>query len=398
MIYVDNSATTQIKEEVYEAMVPFLTTQYGNPSSKYYQLAIDARNAVEEARENVANLIGANYEEIVFTSGATESTNMIIKGVTDYKKYYENKGNHIITSKVEHKATLNVCKFLNGDIYSNADASFYILGNNKKVNRGYEVTFLNVNKYGQVSIEELLEKIKPTTTLISIIWGNNEIGTLNDINKIGEICKAKNVAFHTDATQVLGKMKVDVSKLNLNFMSMSAHKLHGPKGIGAAYIRGDDYGLPPISSFMHGGEQENGLRGSTLAVHDIVGFGKAAEIAHREQEKNIKQYKEFDKFVINAILKNPNLTLLGDPINRLPGIYSVLVNDIDFNNERFIKKISQDFALSSGSACSAGQPSHVLQAIGMGEFTSKVIRISLNHIEKESDIKALINILLKKLP
>lgn len=381
MIYLDNSATTPVAKEVFEAMVPYLTTEYGNPSSKYYEHAIRAKEAVEQARINVAKLINAKSEEIIFTSGATESTNMVIKGVSDYRKYYEKKGNHIITTKVEHNATINTCKFLNGEIYSNSDATFLIGGKPLKVDRGFNVTFLDVNKYGQVEIDTLENAIKDKTVLVSIIWGNNEIGSLNDINKLYAVCKKNNILFHTDATQVLGKIDIDVQKAQADFMSFSAHKLHGPKGVGAAYIKADDYGIPPFSALLHGGEQENGMRGSTLAVHNIVGFGKAAEIALREQENTKKYYDELDEQIISVIKNNAHLQLLGDINNRLPGIYSIIVDKKDFNNERFLKKIGSEVALSTGSACTAGQPSHVLQAIGLGDYTSKVIRISVGNLD-----------------
>lgn len=377
MIYLDNSATTPIKQEVFEAMIPYLTTEYGNPSSKYYTLATNAREAVEKAREQVARLTGAKHEEIIFTSGASESTNMIIKGVADYEKLYENKGNHIITSCVEHKATLNTCKYLNGDIYSNSDATFSLSGEKRRVDRGYEVTFLDVNEYGQVTPEALTQAVKTTTTLVSIMWGNNEIGSLNNIESLCKICHNRRILFHTDATQVLGKIDIDVKKLDVDFLSVSAHKIYGPKGVGAAFVKSDDYGLPPFSALIHGGEQENGMRGSTLAVHDIVGFGKAAEIALRNKETNRKCYAELDKQIIEIIKSVPHLRLVGDPLNRIPGIYSIIVDKRDFNNERFLKQIHTEFALSSGSACSAGKPSHVLQAIGLGDYTSKVLRISV---------------------
>ncbi len=377
MIYLDNSATTPVAQEVFEAMIPYLTTEYGNPSGKYYELAIRAKEAVEQARINVAKLINAKPEEIIFTSGATESTNMIIKGVSDYKKYYEKKGNHIVTTKVEHKATINTCKFLNGEIYSNSDATFLIEGKPLKVDRGYEVTFLDVNGYGQVEPEILEKFIKDSTILASIIWGNNEIGSINDISRLYNLCKKYNMLFHTDATQVIGKIDIDVKKTPVDYMSFSAHKLHGPKGIGAAYIKSDDYGIPPFSALLHGGEQENGMRGSTLAVHNIVGFGKAAEIALRDKEINKKFYTELDMQIIEIIKSVPYIRIVGDPLNRIPGIYSIIVDKRDFNNERFLKKIHTEFALSSGSACTAGKPSHVLQAIGLGDYTSKVLRISV---------------------
>jgi len=396
MIYLDNSATTPVTQEVFEAMKPFLTTEYGNPSSKYYPLAVNAKQAVDKAREFVAKLIGANPEEIVFTSGASESTNMIIKGVADYKKYYEKKGNHIITSKAEHKATINTCKFLNGDIYSNNDATFSIEGKPVRVDRGFEATFIDVNEYGQVEPEILEKAIKHNTILVSIIWGNNEIGSLNDITKLYAVCKKHDVLFHTDATQALGKLDVDVNKTPVDFMSFSAHKLHGPKGVGAAYIKADDYGIPPFTALVHGGEQENGIRASTLAVHNIVGFGKAAEIALREREEKNKYYNELDEQVISLIKCIPNFRLIGNINNRLPGVYSIIVDKKDFNNERFLKKIGEEIALSTGSACTAGQPSNVLQAIGLGDYTSKVIRISVGYEKFTNPIDS-INFLITKI-
>ena len=395
MIYFDNSATTKILPEVFEAMIPYLTEEYGNPSSKYYPLATNAKEAVECAREQVAKLIGAKAEEIIFTSGATESTNMIIKGVADYKKFYENKGNHIITTTVEHEATLNTCKFLNGDIYSNEDAIFAFGKSNPKVDRGFEVDFLEVNEHGQLTADKLESTIRPTTSLVSVIWANNEIGSLNNIKTLAEICHKKGTLIHTDATQIVGKLVIDVKDADVDFLSMSAHKLHGPKGIGAAYIKGDDYGLPPFSAFMHGGKQENGMRGSTLSVHNIVGFGKAAEVALRDKELRSKKINELDTVCLNLLQKLSFVTLLGDPENRLPGVFSIIVNKDDFNNERFIKKVSDEFAISTGSACTAGKPSHVLQAIGKGDFTSKVLRVSISDNTTIEDIEKFISNLSK---
>ena len=395
MIYFDNSATTKILPEVFEAMIPYLTEEYGNPSSKYYKLAVNAKDAVESAREQVAKLIGATPEEVIFTSGATESTNMIIKGVSDYKKYYENKGNHILTTTVEHEATLNTCKFLNGDVYSNDDAVFTFGQSNPKVDRGFEVDFLGVNEYGQLCAETLENAIRPTTSIVSVIWANNEIGSINDIKALAEICHRKGTVIHTDATQIVGKLSIDVKDAGVDFVSMSAHKLHGPKGIGAAYIKGDDYGLPPYSAFMHGGKQENGMRGSTLSVHNIVGFGKAAEIAIRDKEIRHKKISDLDTMCLSLLKGIEYIGLLGDPQKRLPGVFSIIVNKEDFNNERFIKKISDEYAVSTGSACTAGQPSHVLQAIGKGDLTSKVLRVSISENTNPEDVEKLISTLSK---
>lgn len=389
MIYLDNSATSGIYPEVLDAMLPFLREEYGNPSSKYYLLAMNASRAVEESREKVAALIGAKPEEIVFTCGSTESTNMIIKGVSDYKRYYENAGNHIITSKVEHHATLNVCHFLNGDIYSNKDASFSLLGESRKVDRGYEVSFLDVNKYGQVVPSAFENEIRPTTVLASFIWANNEIGSLNDMPELCAIAHQHHILLHADATQIIGKMPVNVSETPVDYLSLSAHKFHGPKGVGAAYLRGDDYGLPPISAFMHGGEQENGLRGGTLAVHNIVGFGKAAELASKNLQSYMDTLKRMELDVRKYLYTLKDIELLGDPEHHLPGVFSVVVHKTDFDNELFIKRISREYALSTGSACTAGMPSHVLQAIGHAEDTSRVLRISISPENSVEQIKEL---------
>ena len=393
MIYLDNSATTQIAPEVVEAMIPYLTSEYGNPSSKYYPLAQNAQQAVEESRAKVAALIHAKPEEIIFTCGSTESSNMIIKGVADYKKYYEKLGNHIITSKTEHHATLNTCRFLNGEIYSNHDATFSLNGQSNKVDRGYEVTFLDVDSYGRVLPDTLSNAIRPTTTLITIMWANNEIGTINDISALCDVAHQNGVLFHTDATQISGKLSINVKDTPVDFMSLSAHKFHGPKGVGAAYIRSDEYGLPPITAFMHGGEQEFGIRAGTLAVHNIVGFGKAAEMALAHQEECTRRLQEIDKAARALFASEPQFELLGDPDAHIPGLLSIVVHRETFDNERFIKKVSNQYAISAGSACTAGEPSHVLQAIGRSNETSRVLRISLSDMSSLNDVKLLIELL-----
>ncbi|MFR4087607.1 MAG: cysteine desulfurase family protein [Dysosmobacter sp.] len=379
MIYLDNSATSPIAQEVFEAMRPYLQEEYGNPSSKYYLLAAHAADAVENSREWVAKLIHAKPEEIIFTCGSTESSNMIIKGVADYKKYYEKKGNHIITSKVEHHATLNTCRFLNGDIYSNQDATFSLFGKVPKVDRGYEVTFLDVNKYGQVTPESFEKAIRPTTTLASFIWANNEIGSLNDMDALVTVAHKHHVLLHADATQIAGKLPINVDQTKVDFLSLSAHKFHGPKGVGAAYIRGDDYGLPPMSAFMHGGEQEHGLRAGTLArFTTLLALEKLPRLAIANEQRQIACIQKLEQTAKKIIASNEHLELLGDSEHHLPGVISLIVNLDDFDNERFVKRISAKFAVSTGSACTAGMPSHVLQAIGKGDAVSRVLRISLS--------------------
>lgn len=393
MIYLDNAATSPIDEEVLDAMMPFLREEYGNPSSKYYCKAENAKQAVEDARAKVAALFGATSEEIIFTSGSTESTNMIIKGVLDYNKYYCDGKNHVITSNAEHKATLNVCKYLNGEIYSNNDATMSLFSANNKVDRGYQATFIEVDEHGIVSSEKLEQAITDKTALASFIYINNEIGSINDIVALSKTAHSHNVLIHSDVTQAAGKIPVNVHDLDVDFLSMSAHKLYGPKGIGCAYIKNDKYGLPPITALLHGGEQEGGIRAGTLAVHNIVGFGKAAEIALRDMEKNHKIICELDNYLLTMLKSCNNVRAFIPDEFRAKGIISILVDKIDFNNERFIKRISDDVAISTGSACSLGEPSHVIKALGFRDQTSKIIRISLNKFTTKADIDLFISVL-----
>ena len=287
----------------------------------------------------------------------------------------------------------NTCKFLNGDIYSNQDATFSLSGESRKVDRGFEVTFLGVNPFAQVALRDFEQAIKPNTVLATFIWANNEIGSINDVNGLADVAHRHGMPLHVDGTQIIGKLPVNLEKTPIDFLSLSAHKFHGPKGIGAAYIRGDDYGLPPISAYMHGGEQEHGLRAGTLAVHNIVGFGKAAELACQRIEQEEKSLWKLDQQVREIIAQHQKFELLGDPHQHMPGIFCLIVHDDTFNNERFIKSISADFALSTGSACTAGMPSHVLKAIGRGEDVSRVLRISLS----ADDTPETVSVLLKNL-
>jgi len=375
MIYLDNSATSPIDPRVAEAMAPYLAAYYGNPSSKYYQAALDAKVAVEQARAQVAALIGATPEETCFTSGATESINHIIKGVLDYQKHYGKGGCKVITSSVEHKAVMNTCLYLNGDIYSNDDPTAFFK-NKKKAERGYKAVFLNVNGYGQVKGVALENAIDAETELVSIIWANNEIGSINDIKALCGITHRHGKLFHTDATQAVGKIPVDVKVAGIDFLSFSGHKLYAPKGIGVSYIRSDGYGMMPISALLHGGEQESGFRAGTLAVHDIVGIGQAAEIAKAEMDAYTKKLLGFEA-EIRAALTRDYVFFLGDPASRIPGLVSFVVRKEMFNNEQFLKRVAPKLAMSTGSACTAGKPSHVLDAIGRGIDKSFVLRISL---------------------
>lgn len=393
MIYLDNAATSPVDEEVLDAILPYLKKEYGNPSSKYYCKANNAKKAVEDAREKVAKLIGADSEEIVFTAGATESTNLIIKGFLDYSKYYISGKNHVITSNAEHKATLNVCKYLNGEIYSNKDATVSLFSTQNKVDRGYSASFIEVDENGVISCDKLEEAITNKTALASFIYVNNEIGAVNDVGALATCAHKHNVLFHADATQAVGKFQINVHELNVDFLSASAHKLYGPKGIGCAFIKADKYGLPPITALLHGGEQESGIRAGTLAVHNIVGFGKAAEIAIRDMKSNQKHIGELDDYFIKNISGIKDIRIVIPESYRAKGIISLLVDRSDFNNERFIKRISGDVAVSTGSACSLGEPSHVISAIGAGKYVNKIIRVSFNKYTSKEDIDSFISYL-----
>lgn len=393
MIYLDNSATSPIDEEVRDAMLPYLSEEFGNPSSKYYCKATNAKAAVEEAREKVAKLIGAKPEEIIFTAGATESTNFIIKGYLDYRKYYGDGKNHVITSLVEHKATLNTCRYLNGELYSNNDPTISLFGEKKRVDRGFKASFVGVTSDGEISVEEIEKAIKENTALVSILHVNNEIGSISDVSRVSEICKSHNIALHSDLTQALGKLEIDVKKFGIDYASCSAHKIYGPKGIGAAYMKSDAYGIAPITAFMHGGEQEFGYRAGTHAVHNIVGFGKAAEIALRDMKKNETHIQKLDELLLHGIANIDGIHITVNESKRIPGIVSLVVEKEDFHNERFIKKISEEVALSTGSACSAGEPSYVIQALGLGDKVTKVLRVSINKFTTESDINEFIKLL-----
>lgn len=393
MIYFDNTATSAIDPEVLEAMLPYLKEEYGNPSSKYYCKAETARNAVEESRAKVAKLLGTRLEEIIFTSGATESTNFIVKGYMDYRRYYEDGKNHIITSTVEHKATLNTCHYLNGDIYSNDDPTINFFGGKKRVDRGYEASFVSPNSQGIVCLEDVNKAIKENTAMCSVIYVNNETGSISELKSIAACCKEKNIAIHSDLTQAISKVDVNVHDLGLDYASCSAHKIYGPKGIGAAYVKNDAYGIQPITALMHGGEQEYGFRAGTLAVHNIVGFGKAAEIALRDIERNRQHISELDSKLCLELNKLGFVRNTIDRASRVDGIISIIIDKKDFNNERFIKRISEMVAISAGSACSLGKPSYVIKELGLGGSETKVLRISLSKHTTEKEIFELIEIL-----
>ena len=254
-------------------------------------------------------------------------------------------------------------------------------------------SFVGVTPNGEINIEDIALKIKENTALVSILYVNNEIGTISDVEAVSALCRNNNIAFHSDLTQALGKMQIDIKKMGIDYASCSAHKIYGPKGIGAAFMKFDAYGIAPITALMHGGEQEFGFRAGTHAVHNIVGFGKAAEIALRDLKKNEVHIKRLDEMLLKGIATIDNIHTTVDSSKRVPGIISLVVDKSDFHNERFIKKISNEVALSTGSACSAGEPSYVIQALGLGEKVNKVLRVSINKYTTKDDITSFLELL-----
>ncbi len=368
LIYMDNAATTPMHPEVLKAMMPYLTDEYANPST-LYSFAGKPRQAIEDARNLVASLIGANAKEIYFTSGATESDNWAIKG-TAYA--LESKGRHIITSAIEHHAVIEPCQFL------------------KK--QGFEITFLPVDSDGLVDPNDVRNAITDQTILISIMHSNNEIGVIEPIAEIGAIAREKGILFHTDATQSVGKVPLDVNQLNVDMLSLSAHKFYGPKGVGALYIR---KGVR-IANFMHGGGQENGKRAGTHNVPGIVGLGKAAELA-KETMAEESQYltRLRDKLIEGILTKIPDSRLNGHPTKRLPNIVNVSIKGVE-GESMIISLDMLGICSSSGSACTSGtlEASHVLLALGLThELAHGSLRLSLGRENTEEDVDAVLNAL-----
>ncbi len=338
-IYLDHAATTPVKPEVLDAMMPYFTQSFGNPSS-IYQVAQINKKAIDDARETIAKHLGANTNEIFFTSGGTEADNWAIKGIVEANK---NKGNHIITTKIEHHAVLHTCEYLE--------------------KQGFEVTYLDVNEEGVIDLEALKAAIKDTTILISIMYANNEVGTITPIKEIGAIAKEHGIAFHTDAVQAIGQVCIDVKEQNIDALSLSGHKIYGPKGIGVLYIR---RGLR-ITNLIHGGAQERGRRAGTENVPAIVGIAKAMELAYTDFEAKNERIKGLRDKLMNGILESiPYSKLNGSSTNRL-------VNNVNIGFE-FVEGESllllldmNGVAASSGSACTSGSldPSHVLLALGL---------------------------------
>lgn len=371
MLYLDNSATTRIHPEVLDAMLPYLKEEYGNPSSKFYSLAENAKKAVTHAREQVAELLGCDPDEVVFTSGATESNNMIIKGVADYYGKQTSNNKFLLTSRVEHPSVIETFKYLEECDFS--------------------VSFLDVDQYARVSVDQVKETVAENKPLLtSIMWGNNEIGSLNPIEEIASIFEENSLFFHTDATQVIGKVPVDLYKhKGIRFLSMSGHKIGGPKGVGAAIIRKQSKEIyTRLTPLIHGGGQENNYRSGTLAVHNIVGLGKAAELARKNLDSNVKRLNELEQYLTDILRENlgEKIRFNSDENNKIPGLISVQF--VGVNNELLLKKLSAYAALSSGSACSSSKPSHVLSAAGKSlEEVRQTIRITLSTAIDENQLE-----------
>ena len=361
LIYLDNAATTKTRPEVVEAMLPYFTEYYGNPSS-VYTFSAESKKAVTNAREIIAKSLGAKTNEIYFTAGGSESDNWALVATAEA---YSAKGKHIITSKIEHHAILHTCQYLE--------------------KRGYEVTYLDVDENGVVKLDELKKAIRPDTILISIMFANNEIGTIEPIKEIGEIAKKHGVLFHTDAVQAYGHVPINVDELNIDMMSASGHKINGPKGIGFLYIR---TGVK-IRSFIHGGAQERKRRAGTENVPGIVGFGKAAEIAAANMEERSKYESELRDYLMDRVIAEiPYARINGGRENRLPNNANFSFQFIE-GESMLIMLDDKGICGSSGSACTSGSldPSHVLLAIGLPhEIAHGSLRLTLSEETTKEDI------------
>ena len=360
-VYLDYSATTPVDPEVVEKMVPWLYEEFGNPASRSHAFGWSAEEAVENARKQVADLVNADPREIVWTSGATESNNLAIKGAANF---YKERGKHLITVKTEHKAVLDTMREME--------------------RQGFEVTYLNVQENGLLDLETLKAAIRPDTTLISVMYVNNEIGVIQDIPAIGEICREKGIIFHVDAAQATGKVDIDLSTLKVDLMSFSAHKTYGPKGIGALYIRRKP--RVRIEAQIHGGGHERGFRSGTLATHQIVGMGEAFRLAKEKGHAENERIRALRDRLWNGLSSIEEVYLNGDMDKRVPHNLNVSFNYVE--GESLIMAI-KELAVSSGSACTSAslEPSYVLRALGRNdELAHSSIRFTIGRFTTEEEI------------
>jgi cysteine desulfurase len=370
-IYLDYSATTPVDPRVVDAMLPFLRQDFGNPASRSHAYGWKAEEAVENARRQVAELVGCDPKELVWTSGATESINLAIKGAAHF---YKDKGRHLITVKTEHKATLDTCRELERE--------------------GFEVTYLDVQENGLISLDDLRAAIRPDTILISVMLVNNEIGVIQDIATIGEICREKGIVFHVDSAQATGKVQIDLSQLKVDLMSFSAHKTYGPKGIGALFVRRKPrVRLEPL---IHGGGHERGMRSGTLPTHQIVGMGEAFRIAKEEMQTENERIRMLRDRLWNGLSQIEATYLNGDMTQRVPHNLNVSFNYVE--GESLLMAI-KDIAVSSGSACTSAslEPSYVLRALGRSdELAHSSIRFSVGRFTTEQDVDFAVGLLKDK--
>ncbi|AUT59142.1 MULTISPECIES: IscS subfamily cysteine desulfurase [Paraburkholderia] len=371
-IYMDYSATTPVDPRVVDKMIPYLREQFGNPASRSHAYGWDAERAVEEARENVAALVNADPREIIWTSGATESDNLAIKGAAHF---YKGKGKHIITVKTEHKAVLDTTRELERE--------------------GYEVTYLDVKDDGLIDLDVFKAALRPDTILVSVMHVNNEIGVVQDIETIGEICREKGIIFHVDAAQATGKVEIDLQKLKVDLMSFSAHKTYGPKGIGALYVRRKP--RVRIEAQMHGGGHERGMRSGTLATHQIVGMGEAFRIAREEMATENERVRALRDKLLRGLKEIEETYVNGDMEKRVPHNLNISFNFVE--GESLIMAV-KDVAVSSGSACTSAslEPSYVLRALGRNdELAHSSIRFTVGRFTTEQDVDYVINLLKSKI-
>ena len=366
--YFDHAATTKVKKQVVDKMFPYFVEAYGNPSS-LYTLGRTAKVGIEQARKQVADLINCDKNEIYFTSGGTESDNTALKGIMYLN---QNRGKHVITTKIEHHAILNTCKTLEEN--------------------GFQVTYLNVDKEGRIRIEELVNAITKDTVLISIMFANNEIGTIEPIEKIGKITKEKGIMFHTDAVQACGNVKIDVKEMNIDMLSLSGHKIGAPKGIGALYVNQQI----AFKNLIDGGHQERDKRAGTENVPGMVGLGEACKIAKEDMELHIHKLKELRDFYFSQIQQQiPDIKINGSMEYRLPGNSNISFKGIN-GSELLMKLDEKGICASAGSACSSGSsmPSHVLTAIGLtSEFADGTLRVTFGEENTKEDVQYLVETL-----
>ncbi|MEO0315408.1 MAG: Cysteine desulfurase [Pseudomonadota bacterium] len=370
-IYMDYSATTPVDPRVADKMIPYLREQFGNPASRSHMYGWSAEKAVEEAREEVAKLVNADPREIIWTSGATEGNNLAIKGAAHF---YQTKGKHIITVKTEHKAVLDTVRELE--------------------RQGFEATYLQPGDDGLITVQQLAEAIRPDTILVSVMWVNNEIGVIQPIDEIGELCRSKGIIFHSDAAQATGKTPIDLEKTKVDLVTFTAHKTYGPKGIGAVYVRRKP--RVRIEAQMHGGGHERGLRSGTLATHQIVGMGEAFRIAREEMATEIPRIRALRDRLAAGLGKIEEVYVNGDMAHRVPHNLNISFNYVE--GESLIMAI-KDIAVSSGSACTSAslEPSYVLRALGRSdELAHSSIRFTFGRFTTEADVDFAIDLLTKK--